>query len=120
MANHAFMKAEIPEPLRELMKMSIEQAKRAYEQDVLVAFEEAENAFVARDRADRRRRELATGLAAARRSVELARELYVRGLEDFLTVLDAQRQQLATERELASSDAAVLRSTVTLYRALGG
>ena len=31
MANDAFMKPEIPEPLRELMKMSIEQAKRAFE-----------------------------------------------------------------------------------------
>jgi len=31
MANDAFMKPEIPETLRELMKMSIEQAKRAFE-----------------------------------------------------------------------------------------
>ena len=31
MASDAFMKPEIPEPLRELMKMSIEQARRAFE-----------------------------------------------------------------------------------------
>jgi phasin len=31
MANDAFMKAEIPQALRELMKMSIEQARRAFE-----------------------------------------------------------------------------------------
>jgi phasin len=31
MANDAFMKAEIPDALRELMKMSIEQARRAFE-----------------------------------------------------------------------------------------
>lgn len=31
MANDAFMKPEIPQPLRELMKMSIEQAKQAFE-----------------------------------------------------------------------------------------
>ena len=31
MANDAFMKPEIPQPLRELMKMSIEQARRAFE-----------------------------------------------------------------------------------------
>ena len=30
-ANDAFMKAEIPQALRELMKMSIEQAMRAFE-----------------------------------------------------------------------------------------
>ena len=31
MANDAFMKPEIPESLRDLMKMSIEQAKRAFD-----------------------------------------------------------------------------------------
>ncbi len=31
MANDAFMKPEFPEPLRELMKMSIEQARRAFD-----------------------------------------------------------------------------------------
>jgi outer membrane protein, multidrug efflux system len=98
----------------------LEQALRSYEGDVLAAIEEAENAFVARDRAEQRRLELEQGVAAARRSVDLARELYVRGLSDFLTVLDAQRQQFAMERELAASRSAVLRSTVALYKALGG
>jgi NodT family efflux transporter outer membrane factor (OMF) lipoprotein len=97
----------------------LEQALRAYEQDVLAAFEETENAFVSRDRAEQKRRELQSGLAAAKRSVEMAQELYVRGLSDFLTVLDAQRQQFAIERDLAATDAAVLRSTVALYKALG-
>jgi NodT family efflux transporter outer membrane factor (OMF) lipoprotein len=97
----------------------LEYAVRAYEQDLLGAFEETENAFVTRERAAERRRELDTGIAAARRSVDLARELYVRGLGDFLTVLDAQRQQFAIERELAAADASVLRATVALYKALG-
>jgi multidrug efflux system outer membrane protein len=95
----------------------LEQALRSYEQDVLAAFEETENAFVARDRAEQRRRDLEVGLAAAKHSVEMARELYVRGLSDFLTVLDAQRPQFAIERELAANNAAVLRSTVALYKA---
>jgi outer membrane protein, multidrug efflux system len=98
----------------------LEAAVRSYEQEVLAAFEEAENAFVARDRAEQRRANLEVAFAAAKRSVELARELYVRGLGDFLSVLDAQRQQFAIERELAANHAAVLRSTVTLYKALGG
>jgi NodT family efflux transporter outer membrane factor (OMF) lipoprotein len=97
----------------------LEQALRSYEQDVLTAFEETENALVARDRAEQRQREFQTGLDAATRSVELARELYERGLGDFLTVLDAERQRFAMERELAASRATVLRATVTLYRALG-
>jgi outer membrane protein TolC len=86
---------------------------------VLGAFEETENAFVARDRAERRRAELEAGLAAARRSVEMARELYAGGLGDFLTILDAQREQFAIEREFAAAGSSVLRATVALYKAMG-
>jgi NodT family efflux transporter outer membrane factor (OMF) lipoprotein len=98
----------------------LEQAQRSYEQDVLAAFEETENALVQRDRAEQRRRELEAGVTAAKRSVELARELYVRGIGDFLAVLDAQRQQFAIERDLAASLSDLLRATVALYKALGG
>jgi outer membrane protein TolC len=37
-----------------------------------------------------------------------------------LRVLDGQRQQFAVERELAASNAVVLRSRVALYKALSG
>ena len=40
-------------------------------------------------------------------ATELATELYTRGLADFLSVLDAQRDQLAAEDALAQSDTAV-------------
>ena len=61
--------------------------------------------------------------AAAQASCEatrLANELYTRGLADFLTVLDAQRQQLAVEDDLVQSDTAVVTHLVALYKALGG
>jgi len=35
-------------------------------------------------------------------------------------VLDAQRQQLASEDDLAQSDTAVITNLVALYKALGG
>jgi len=97
----------------------VDQALRSYEQEVLSAFEETENAFVARDRAAQRQRTLETGVIAAKQSVELAQELYIRGLGDFLAVLDAQRQQFQLDGELAASNAALLRSTVALHKALG-
>jgi NodT family efflux transporter outer membrane factor (OMF) lipoprotein len=97
----------------------LEQALRAYEKDVLEAFEETENAYVTRERAEQRRRSLEEGSAAAKRSVEMAQELYIRGLGDFLAVLDAQRSQFTIDRELASANTAVLRQTVALFKALG-
>lgn len=95
------------------------EAVRSYEQDVLAAFEETENALVARDRAQQRQRYLEVGVTAAARSVELAQDLYLHGLSDFLTVLDAQRQRFQVERELAANRTAVLRNTIALYKALG-
>jgi NodT family efflux transporter outer membrane factor (OMF) lipoprotein len=97
----------------------LEQAVHAYESEILAAFEETENAFVSRDSAEAKREELENGFEAAVRSVDLAQELYLRGLSDFLSVLDAQRQRFQIERELAASRTDLLRSTVALYKALG-
>jgi len=56
----------------------------------------------------------------SREAAQLAKELYTRGLADFLSVLDAQRQQLAIEDDLVQSDTAVVTDLVALYKALGG
>jgi NodT family efflux transporter outer membrane factor (OMF) lipoprotein len=98
----------------------LQQAVRAYEHDILAAFEETENALVDRDRSRQRQRELEEAAASARQSVELARELYLRGLGDFLAVLDAQREQFRADRDVAAAKTAVLSATVALYRSLGG
>ncbi len=97
----------------------LEQALRSYESEVLAAFEETENAYVARHQSEQKQQALEAAQAASRRSVKLAEELYTRGLSDFLSVLDARRQQLQIERELAASRTAVLRNTVALHKALG-
>jgi NodT family efflux transporter outer membrane factor (OMF) lipoprotein len=97
----------------------LEQAIRSYEQEALAALEEMENAFVARDRAEQRQRDLEVAVRAARQSTELARELYLRGLADFLSVLEAQRGQFEAGRALAAAKAAVLQGAVAIYHALG-
>jgi multidrug efflux system outer membrane protein len=52
--------------------------------------------------------------------VSIARDRYKQGLTDFLQVLDAQRQLLSTEDDLAQSDQAIATNLVALYKALGG
>jgi outer membrane protein, multidrug efflux system len=96
----------------------LEQTLRTCEAEILAAFEETENAYVARKTSEEKQRSLEAAQTATRRSVEIAQELYTRGLGDFLTVLDAQRQQLQIERELVSTHTAVLRNTIALFRAL--
>ena len=63
---------------------------------------------------------LIEAVLANRRAVAIANELYVRGLNDFLNVLDAQRSLFSSENDLAQSEAAMASNLVSLYKALGG
>ncbi len=97
-----------------------EQMLLTYEQAVLGALEEVENALSAHTRERRRRESLGASVVANRRAVELATERYVSGLESFLSVLDARRSLYAAEDRLASSETAVVTSLIAVYKALGG
>jgi len=97
-----------------------EEARLAWEQAVLAALEEAENARTAFAREQVRRDFLAAATGEARRAVELARTQYGEGLTDFLAVLDSERALAELEDQLSASDAAVTTGLITLYQALGG
>ncbi|RPH36693.1 MAG: efflux transporter outer membrane subunit, partial [Planctomycetota bacterium] len=96
------------------------QALADYEKSVLIALEDVENALVAYLREGERRTALAAAVAADRKSVELADDLYRKGLTSFIDVLDAQRALYIAQSELARSQAQVTLDLVALYKALGG
>ena len=96
------------------------QALLRYEQTVLLALEETENAMVAQFRGQERRRTLEAAVTAARRAADLAESLYLDGLKDFLQVLDTQRVLFTVEDQFVLSDAEVAANLVRLYKALGG
>ncbi|MBZ5623104.1 MAG: efflux transporter outer membrane subunit [Acidobacteriia bacterium] len=104
----------------EAERQRLEQALIQYRSTVLGALEETENALVAYGRQKQRRDNLVASVEASRQATGLASELYTRGLSDFLSVLDAQRQQLAAEDDLAQSDTTVITDLIALYKALGG
>ena len=87
---------------------------------MLTALEDVENALAAYGREEERRNKLAAAADAAKTAVDLAHELYSRGLADFLSVLDAQRAHYAAEDALAQSQTAIVTNVVGLYKALGG
>ena len=97
-----------------------EQTLAAYEKTVLVAFADVENALVAYANEQVRQNALAEAVAANRRALELANELYTKGLGNFLNVLDAERSLYQTADQLADSERAVADNLVALYKALGG
>jgi NodT family efflux transporter outer membrane factor (OMF) lipoprotein len=97
-----------------------EQALVRYEQSVLTALEDVENALVSYGKEQQKREQLQRAANANRRSVEMARQLYERGLTGFLDVLEAQRNLFISEDALVQSDATVSSNLVALYKALGG
>jgi NodT family efflux transporter outer membrane factor (OMF) lipoprotein len=97
-----------------------EQALRQYEKAVLVAVEEVENALTVQTHEQRRLGFLRAAVAANRRALELATERYTGGLENFLSVLDAQRAVYGAEDGLALSETDAMVSLIAVYKALGG
>ena len=96
------------------------QALAAYEQTILLALEEVENALVTYGRLREQRTASIDAIRAAGTSLDLATALYKDGLADFQNVLDAQRTLLAYQDQLARVDGDSVQSLVQLYRALGG
>jgi outer membrane protein TolC len=97
-----------------------EQALVSYEQTVLAALAEVENAMAGYHHERVRRDRLSESVEATERSLELVLTQYRAGLADFQNVLDTQRTLLQRQDDLASSEGLVISSLITLYRALGG
>jgi multidrug efflux system outer membrane protein len=97
-----------------------EGALAAYEQTVLRALQEAEDALVTHARSRERLVELAEAADASSTAARLARLRYENGVVDFLQVLDAERSLLEAEDSLAQGRADAATSLVALYKALGG
>jgi len=101
-------------------KAEAEGVAAQYEQAVLLALEDTENALTRYARQQARLAIIAEQAQAARRAEQLAQIRYREGSEDFLTLLDAQRTQLAADDALAAAEADVNVSVVAVYKALGG
>lgn len=91
-----------------------------FEQRVLVALEETDNALQNFAREEERRTGLQRALAASNQAAFFARKKFEVGSSDFLTVLDAERSQLNVSAQLAQSDMQVLLNLVAVYKTLGG
>jgi outer membrane protein, multidrug efflux system len=95
-------------------------ALAAYEQTVLRALEETEDALVTHARTRDSLKEATDAAAASRTAARIARTRYEGGLVDFLEVLDAERTQLTAEDRLAQSRTDAATSLIAVYKALGG
>ncbi len=97
-----------------------DEARARYDQTLLGAQAEAENAVVAYDRARARVVLLRDAAHASERGAELARLRLNGGESDFLEVLDAQRTLLDAQDRLAQGETDAATAFLALYKALGG
>jgi multidrug efflux system outer membrane protein len=97
-----------------------DQARGRYEQTVLQAFREADDALVGlrlgRDQLTAQQ----TQTQALARGYALAVQRYENGVSSYLEVLDAQRSLFNAQLSLINQERLYLAQTVRLYRALGG
>ncbi len=103
-----------------LRKVEQQEAALNYQQTVLQAWHDVDNALVAYAAEQRRHDALVQAEAQNRLALRLARERYTQGVADFLNVLDAERTLLNAQLQLADSSATMSSNLVQLYKALGG
>ena len=95
-------------------------ALASYEQQVLLALEESENAFSDYGKRQQRLVSLIRQSESSRTAADLAAIRYREGTVDFLVLLDAQRERLAAEDSQAQAEVELYRGVVAIYKALGG
>ncbi|MEB0076137.1 TolC family protein [Pseudomonas sp. CCI3.2] len=91
-----------------------------YEQHVLLALEESENAFSDYNKRQERLISLIRQSESSRKAADLASIQYREGTADFLVLLDAERERLAAEDSQALGEIDTYRGIVAIYKALGG
>ncbi len=103
-----------------LRKVEQQEAALSYQQTVLQAWHDVDNALTAYAAEQRRRDALQESVAQNQRALALSRARYTQGVEDFLNVLDNERTLLQAQLQLAQSTTTVSQNLVQLYKALGG
>jgi NodT family efflux transporter outer membrane factor (OMF) lipoprotein len=104
----------------ELRETQQQEAAVTYQRTVLGALHDVDNALTAYNTEQRARLHLEQAVVQNRRALDLARQRYEQGVSDFLQVLIAQRDLLASELALSDSTTNVSTDLVQLYKALGG
>ena len=91
-----------------------------YQQKVLSAFQEVEDALVNNFATEQRVKHLAETAQATGATLRLSTDRYLAGLVDYLPVLTAQRTDFDVSSRLLAARRQLLADRISLARALGG
>ena len=92
----------------------------SYRSTIQNAVKEVDTTWAAYAAQQDRLAKLGDALAASQRAVTLANERYVRGLTDFLNLVDAEREQYDIEEQYTAAQLGAAEQFIALYRSLGG
>ena len=95
-------------------------AAAEYRKSVLGALGEVETALVTFGRSEIQREALGREVVERREALDLSKRLYAKGLENYLTVLDAERDLRSAEVTQAGADQTNTESFIALVKSLGG
>jgi len=98
----------------------LQQLIEGYQQSVLQAAREIDDAMVSIVKTDEQRQILGESVKASRRSLELANSRYREGYADFQRVLDAQRASATQDERNLVNQGSHVSAVIALYKALGG
>ena len=104
----------------EIEEARTRQALFFYENTVLTAFREVEDALVAVETLKRQVEAVDRQAKAARNANELSKDRYDQGITSYLEVLETERQLFSAELDLSELRQQRLSAYVGLYKALGG
>ncbi|MBS1065246.1 efflux transporter outer membrane subunit [Gluconobacter kondonii] len=104
----------------ELKKYAQKAAAISYQQTVIKAWHDVDNALIAYRDEQLHRQGLKNAVDDNSRALNLAQSQYRSGLTNYLNVLNAQAQLQSAQLDLVSSDATLAINLTRLYNALGG
>lgn len=103
-----------------LAKAQHEEALAKYQQTVLGAFADVENALATRTAAINEITAQQKSVAASKKALELSDARYREGVSSYLEVIDSQREMLNAQRSEVQARGRSFAATVQLMQALGG
>jgi multidrug efflux system outer membrane protein len=103
-----------------LQNVRAQEAALSYEQTVLSALHEVENALAAYKADKERGVSLDSAVEQSSDALNLARARYTSGVANFIEVLDAERNLQQNRLSQAENVTAISTDLVAVYRALGG
>lgn len=103
----------------QLRELEQQEAAVSYQQTVLKAWQEIDDALSAYTAEQQQAQQLEVRVRSARDAYQLAQARYEGGTVDFITVLDSQRGYLQARRDLAASEGRLNTRYVTINKVIG-